>query len=193
MALTFLLTNLLLGVGLAMDAFSVSVANGLHAPHMSARMQLRIAGVFAFFQCLMPLLGWLGIHAIESTFSAFSRAVPWIALILLAYIGGKMVAEGLRNEQPPEEEAALTWGTLILQGVATSIDALSAGFALAEYTFPQALLSGLIIAAVTFALCLIGVRAGQKAGQHLTRWSTVIGGIILITIGLNIFIRGVLL
>ncbi len=193
MILSFILTNLLLGAGLAMDAFSVSVANGLHAPHMPARMQFRIAGIFAFFQFLMPVLGWLGIHVIESAFSAFSRAVPWIALALLGFIGSKMIVEGLRSETAPQEDIPLAWSALIVQGVATSIDALSAGFALAEYTFVQTLLSGLIIAAVTLALCLIGVRAGQKAGQHLTRWSTVVGGVILIVIGLEIFIKGVLL
>ncbi len=191
MSIDFLISNLLLGVGLAMDAFSVSVANGLHAPDMPRSKQFRIAGVFAFFQYLMPMLGWLGVRVIESAFSAFNRAVPWIALVLLCYIGGKMLLEGIKNDAAPEENVPLTWSALILQGIATSIDALSAGFALAEYTFLQALLSGLIIAVVTLVLCLLGVRIGQKAGQYLTRWASVLGGLILIGIGIKIFVEGV--
>jgi putative Mn2+ efflux pump MntP len=192
MSFAFLIDNLLLGTGLAMDAFSVSVANGLRDPHMRRRERYRIAGVFAFFQFLMPVLGWLGIRLIMSAFAAFHRAVPWIALILLGFIGGKMVLEGIRGGNEETEPVSLAWSTLLLQGIATSIDALSAGFALAEYTAVQTLLSGLIIAAVTLTLCLIGVRAGQKAGQYLTRWASVAGGLILIGIGIKIFIEGVL-
>ena len=186
---TFILNSILLGLGLAMDAFSVSIADGLHGPGMKRGDRWRIAGVFAFFQCLMPLLGWLGIRFSEQVFSAFSDAVPWIALILLGWIGGKMLIEGLRGEAEETKARPLTWGALAVQGVATSIDALSAGFALAEYSFPQALMSSLIIAAVTLGLCLLGVRAGQKAGAYLTRWASVLGGLILIGIGLQIFIR----
>ncbi len=181
----------LLGVGLAMDAFSVSVANGLRAPNMRRAEQLRIAGCFAFFQWLMPLMGWLGVHVVERVFTAATRAVPWIGFGLLAFIGGKMLLEGLRGE-PQTEASALTPGALLVQGVATSIDALSAGFALAEETLPQALASAFIIAGVTFALCLLGVRAGQKAGQRLTRWASVLGGLILIGIGIRIIWQAVL-
>ena len=121
----FLFSNLFLGVGLAMDAFSVSVANGLHAPDMPRSKQFRIAGVFAFFQYLMPVLGWLGVRVIESAFSAFSRAVPWIALVLLCYIGGKMLLEGIKNDTPPEENIPLTWSALILQGMDSFPDTAS--------------------------------------------------------------------
>ena len=193
MTLTFLIDNMLLGAGLAMDAFSVSVANGLHSPDMRTYKRFVIAGVFAFFQFLMPVLGWLGVLTIAETFAAFNLAVPWIALALLGFIGGKMLIEGLRNKEEEHSDTDLTWGALLLQGIATSIDALSAGFAMAHYSLIQALLSGLIIAAVTFVLCLIGVRAGQKAGQYLTRWASVLGGLILIGIGIKIFIEGVFL
>ena len=186
----FFLNNLLLGLGLAMDAFSVSVANGLHEPGMRRKKRLQIAGTFAFFQCLMPLLGWLAIRAVESLFTSFSRIIPWIALILLAFLGIRMILEGMRKDAG-EEQLALKTRTLLMQGVATSIDALSAGFALADYTPVQALLSGLIIAAVTLALCLVGVRAGQKAGQYLTHWASILGGLILIGIGVQIFIKGI--
>ena len=85
----------------------------------------------------------------------------------------------------------MTWPALLVQGVATSIDALSAGFALADYTAAEAVSGGLIIAAVTLMICLLGVRVGQKAGQHLTRWTSVLGGLILIGIGISVFIRNV--
>ena len=193
MLISFILDSVFLGVGLAMDAFSVSVANGLRTPDMKPAMRFRIAGVFAFFQFLMPVLGWSAVHGIMSVFSAFTKAIPWIALLLLLYIGGKMLLEGLRHPENEEDEpSVLTWPTLLLQGIATSIDALSAGFALAEYTFAQALVSGLIIAAVTFIICLLGVRICQKAGRYVTRWASVLGGLILIGIGIKIFIEGVL-
>ena len=114
MSFAFLIDNLLLGTGLAMDAFSVSVANGLRDPHMQRRERYRIAGVFAFFQFLMPVLGWLGIRLIMSAFAAFHRAVPWIALILLGFIGGKMVLEGIRGGNEGAEPVSLAWSTLLL-------------------------------------------------------------------------------
>ena len=175
--MAFVFNSVLLGIGLEMDAFSVSVANGLRDPHMPMSGQLRIAGVFAFFQYLMPVLGWLGIHGVVSAFSAFERMVPWIALILLAFIGEKMILEAVRGEEEAAEAVGLTWPALLMQGVATSIDALSAGFALESYSFPLTLLSGAIIALVTLLLCLVGVKAGQKAGQYLTRWSSVLAAL----------------
>ena len=192
MTFDFLISNLLLGVGLAMDAFSVSVANGLHAPDMPRSKQFRIAGVFAFFQYLMPVLGWLGVRVIESAFSAFNRAVPWIALVLLCYIGGKMLLEGIRNDTAPEDNVPLTWSALILQGIATSIDALSVGFTIASLHWQAALAESLIIGAVTFGLCQIALHLGKKAGARLSGRATIIGGAILILIGVEILITGVL-
>jgi len=91
----FLFNSVLLGVGLAMDAFSVSLANGLNEPQMGTRRMCGIAGVFAFFQALMPMTGWVCIHTIVSHFQAFEKLIPWIALVLLLYIGGSMLKEGL--------------------------------------------------------------------------------------------------
>ena len=90
----FLFNSVLLGVGLAMDAFSVSLANGLNEPQMGTRRMCGIAGVFAFFQALMPMTGWVCIHTIVSHFQAFEKLIPWIALVLLLYIGGSMLKEG---------------------------------------------------------------------------------------------------
>lgn len=184
----FILNSVLFGVGLAMDAFSVSLANGLHEPHMSARRGLAIAGTFAVFQTLMPLLGWFCVHSIAEAFQAFQRFIPWIALALLLYIGVKMILEGVREKG---EESSLKGGALFIQGIATSIDALSVGFTIAEYDLVFALVEALIIGAVTFGLCLVGVRIGGKIGTKLSGKATIFGGIILILIGLEIFITGI--
>ena len=184
----FILNSILFGVGLAMDAFSVSLANGLHEPEMPVSRSLVIAGTFAVFQTLMPLLGWFCVHSIAEAFQAFQRFIPWIALALLLYIGVKMILEGLHNK---EEKKSLKGTALLVQGIATSIDALSVGFTIAEYPFHLALIESFIIGVVTFGLCMIGIRLGGKIGSRLGGKATVIGGIILILIGIEIFVTGI--
>ena len=189
----FFLNSVLFGVGLAMDAFSVSVANAIADPDMKHAQRLRIAGCFALFQILMPLLGWLCVRTIAESFTAFQRFIPWIALGLLLYIGGKMLLEGVRGraEEEAEEKRALGRGTLLLQGVATSIDALSVGFTIEEYPFSAALTESLIIGAVTLAICLCGLFLGRTIGRKLDRIAPILGGLILIGIGVEIFLTGI--
>ena len=187
----FFLNSGLLGVGLAMDAFSVSLANGLHDPHMSRRRGTIIAGTFAGFQAAMPMLGWVCVHTIVELFSSFETFVPWIALALLGYIGGKMLVEGIKGEEA-EEAAELSAGALFVQGVATSIDALSVGFTISEYGWGMALVCSLIIAVVTFFVCTAGLSLGKKFGTKLSGKASILGGVILIGIGLEIFVTGVL-
>ncbi len=183
--------SILLGVGLAMDAFSVSLANGLGNPRMKKPMMSVVAGTFAVFQAVMPLIGWFFVHTLVSVFSAFQPFIPWIALALLGYIGGKMVYEGIHGCEDGECKK-LCFTTLMIQGVATSIDALSVGFTISEYNFVQALISALIIAVVTFAICFAGIAIGKKAGVHLADKAEIFGGAILILIGLEIFITGII-
>ena len=189
----FFLNSVLFGVGLAMDAFSVSVANAIADPGMKHAERLRIAGCFALFQILMPLLGWLCVRTIAESFTAFQKFIPWIALGLLLYIGGKMLLEGVRGraEEEAEEKRALGRGTLLLQGVATSIDALSVGFTIEEYPFSAALTESLIIGAVTLAICLCGLFLGRTIGRKLDRIAPILGGLILIGIGVEIFLTGI--
>ena len=184
----FFFNSFLLGVGLAMDAFSVSLANGLREAKMPRRKMCAVAGVFAVFQALMPLLGWLCVHTIVQYFRAFERFIPWIALALLGWIGGKMLLEGLRGEESPEESGGVGLSALLVQGVATSIDALSVGFTIAEYDGVIALACALIIALVTFVICLGGLAIGKKFGTHLAGKAGIMGGVILIFIGLEIFV-----
>ena len=188
--MNFFLHSALLGVGLAMDAFSVSLANGLREPKMTLPRMGLIAGVFGFFQAIMPLTGWLCVRTAASYFTAFQVLIPWIALILLAYIGGKMLLEGLSSHAGEEEPPAVGGKALLIQGVATSIDALSVGFTISDYTLPMAVGCALIIAIVTFAICMAGLALGKRFGTWLAGRASVLGGCILIFIGLHTFFAG---
>lgn len=186
---TFFFNNILLGVGLAMDAFSVSLANGLNEPNMKKSKITGVAGLFAIFQGLMPLIGWICVHTIVQYFCWFEKLIPWIALILLCYIGGKMLFDSIKNKDTVTEEVKrLGLTTLLIQGVATSIDALSVGFTIADYILSLALLAVLIIAIVTFFICFAGILIGKKFGTKLAGKAGILGGVILIFIGLEIFI-----
>lgn len=191
LGIRFFVSSILLGVGLAMDAFSVSLANGLNDPAMKKKRMCGIAGVFAFFQAFMPMTGWLLVHTMLRYFEKLQPFIPWIALILLAYIGGKMLAEGIRGEEEDVKKETLTAGVLFVQGIATSIDALSVGFTIAEYNFGQALLASGIIALVTFIICVAGLVIGKKFGTKLANKASIFGGVILIGIGIEIFVTGV--
>lgn len=198
----FVSASILLGVGLAMDAFSVSIANGLNDPGMARRRMCLIAGTYAVFQFAMPMIGWLCVHTVATAFTAFQKFIPWIALILLLYIGGKMLIEGIRKmaskkEAQEEEkiheeieEGRLGYGELFVQGIATSIDALSVGFTIAQYNTLMAVLCSLIVALVTFVICMVGLIFGKKFGTRLSDKASILGGIILIAIGIEIFVRG---
>lgn len=188
----FVLNSLLLGVGLAMDAFSVSLANGLNEPGMSRIKMGTVAGVFAFFQALMPMLGWACVHTVVGFFHAAEAVIPYLALVLLCWIGGKMLVDGIRHRASAEERLGVSFGALLLQGTATSIDALSVGFTIADYSAPKALCSALMIAAVTFLLCFIGLCIGKRFGNRLADKATVLGGGILIFIGVEIFVTHLL-
>ena len=186
----FFFNSALFGVGLAMDAFSVSLANGLNEPRMRRKKMVGIAGVFAFFQALMPMIGWVCVHTIVQYFQMFEKFIPWIALFLLLYIGGSMLIEGIKGEDD-EEEHRVGKRALLMQGIATSIDALSVGFTIADYGFMMALVCSLIIAAVTFVICMGGLKIGKTVGTKLSNKAAILGGAILIFIGIEIFVTGV--
>lgn len=187
----FFFNSVLLGVGLAMDAFSVSLANGLNEPAMKRGKLCGIAGVFAFFQALMPMIGWICVHTIVQYFKSFEALIPWIALVLLLFIGGKMLIEGIKNKESDEEHTGVGLTALLVQGVATSIDALSVGFTISDYGFVMALVCSLVIAAVTFIICMAGLFIGRKFGTKLAGKASILGGAILVFIGLEIWITGV--
>ncbi len=217
----FITNSIALGVGLAMDAFSVSIANGLNEPEMSRRKMCGIAGTYAGYQFAMPMIGWLCVHTIAEQFEAFRVFIPWIALALLAWIGGKMLIEGIQNNKKDagaegsketacldagvagsasahnagenaKSGACLGFGTLMLQGIATSIDALSVGFTIADYGTGMAITCSLLVAVTTFLICMSGLLFGKRFGERLADKATILGGVILIAIGVEIFVKGVL-
>lgn len=171
-----------------MDAFSVSLANGLNDPTMKKPKMAGVAGIFSLFQFAMPMIGWICVSTIAKQFAAFEKCIPWIALALLGYIGGKMLYEGIKNKGQEETKGAVGFGALLVQGLATSIDALSVGFTISDYNWLEALLACLLIGVVTFFICFAGIAIGKKAGTKLAGKAGILGGAILIFIGLEIFI-----
>jgi putative Mn2+ efflux pump MntP len=177
------ITLLLIAVGLAMDAFSVSICSGMASQGVKLPYALRIASFFGGFQALMPLLGWLGGIGLRDLIASFDH---WVALALLAFIGGKMIRESLRAECPAP--APLKFGSLLVLSVATSIDALAVGLSFSllqvSITFPI-----LVIGVVTFILSLIGVYIGKRVGCLFQSRVQLIGGVILVGIGIRIVVE----
>ncbi len=185
----FILNAMLLGVGLAMDAFSVSVVNGFHEPEMEKSKRRRIAVVFGAFQTLMPLLGWAAVHFLLTMFRKIEPFIPWAAFLILLFLGGKMILEAVRKGGNEDAKETLTMRILLLQGVATSIDALSVGFTIADYGVWMALIASAIIGVVTYVLCRLGIRLGIRIGTKINQKASILGGIILIGIGAEILIK----
>ena len=190
-------SSVLLGVGLAMDAFSVSLANGLNEPKMKLKKVFLISGLFAFFQALMPLIGWIAISGFLELFNKFKPFIPWISFILLCFIGSKMLFDSFKKDSDGEEEIQkLTLGAVFVQAIATSIDALTAGFNFAkDYNLNQwlyVILSVVIIMLLTFGICFFGVKLGQKVGTKFSSKAGILGGSVLIFLGLKIFFTDIL-
>ena len=185
----------LLALALAMDCLTVAVAAGIIQRRWCGRTAFWVTLSFGLFQGLMPLLGWFFVHNFVLYFQSFEKWIPWIALVLLCWIGIHMIREGKCPEKPCEQETdslpcpkKLGFSALMLQGVATSIDALSVGFTISEYNFLSALLAVSIIAAVTFFICYGGIYLGKKFGTALAGKASLLGGSILIFIGIEIFV-----
>ena len=189
---SFFFTSIMLGVGLAMDAFSVSLANGLNEPTMKKKKMCGVAGVFSIFQFAMPMIGWICVSTIARLLGVFEKCIPWIALLLLGYIGGKMLYESIANKDSEEESSAVGKKGLLVQGVATSIDALSVGFTISSYNGIEAIICCLLIGVVTFFICYVGLVMGKKAGTKLAGKAGIFGGVILVGIGIEIIISGLI-
>ena len=221
MNLIFIIASILLGVGLAVDAFAISIANGISRPDAKCRYVMKVTAVYAFFQFAMPMMGWVMVHEAAKALSVFNKLVPWIALVLLAFLGGRMILEGIRcgksraevcsdsgmvkvsdtevcrmselSEVSETNQANLAGMTLFMQGVATSIDALSTGFTISSYDAEAAIVCSSIIAAVTWIMCFIGMRIGAKVGELFSAHAAIVGGVILVIIGIEVFAKDVLL
>ena len=178
---------LLLGVGLSMDAFAVSVCKGLAMKKATWKAQL-IRGVwFGGFQMLMPLIGFFVGGLFADAIQAFDH---WIAFILLALIGANMIREALDHSDEPENESAdLSVKTMFVMAVATSIDALAVGISLAMAGDVNIWTAIIIIGVTTFTLSAIGVRVGNIFGSRYEKKAEFVGGVILIFLGIRILLE----
>ena len=190
--LLFLLNSIALGVGLAMDAFCVCLANAMIEPEMTRSRQARIAGVYSAFQLAMPLAGWIIVRTLVEAFGVLTKIVPWIALGLLLMIGIRMLAEAAGGGEE-KQVTRLTPGVLLVQGIATSIDAISAGLTMASYDWKLAVTAAAIIGLVTFVICMAGLTVGRIIGTKWSKRAGFVGGIVLILIGIEIFVTGFVL
>ena len=175
----------LIGVGLAMDAFAVSICKGLNMRKMNYRQATVIALFFGGFQAFMPFLGWsLGRH-----FEHYIVSIDhWIAFILLAIIGGNMIKEAVGNDDDEESNADFSIKALFVLAVATSIDALAAGVSFA-FLKTDIISSIIIIGITTFLFSIVGFKIGNIFGNRYKKRAELVGGVILITIGLKILIE----
>ena len=180
---------LLTAVGLSMDAFAVSVTDGLCCTNLKKRQSVWIGLCFGLFQGIMPLAGFFLGKAFEASVTAVDH---YIALILLGYIGGKMIYDSIQEaKQNAPESYPLTAKMLILQGIATSIDALAVGVSFAVLPDVNIFCAVAGIALITCLLSLIGVRFGKQFGEKLGSRALLTGGVILVCLGMKIFIQHV--
>jgi putative Mn2+ efflux pump MntP len=180
-----LLTTSFVAVGLAADAVAVSLTSGLMIRHIHVNKALKIALFFGGFQAIMPMVGWgIGLTC-RDFFSSFDH---WIAFIILAAIGGKMIYEAVQNDDEEKKFNPLDSYTLIGLAIATSIDALVIGLGLSMIKTPL-LLACTVIGVITFALCFIAVFIGHKFGNLFSQKVEIIGGLVLILIGSKILVE----
>lgn len=183
MAITELI---LVAIGLSMDAAAVSISNSLCIRKVSLKHILQMAVIFAIFQGIMPLIGYYAANAFADTINQFDH---WIAFVLLAVIGGKMLYDALTSELTQDCSIfSLTFKLLLLQAIATSIDALAVGVSFSA--LKVYIISAIsIISIITFICCTIAILVAKRFGNLLGKRADIVGGIILIAIGLKIFIE----
>ncbi len=184
-----LLEIFLVGVGLSMDAFAVAICKGLAMPRVDRKQTLLIGLYFGVFQAVMPLTGWL----LGSQFARHvTKMAPWIAFVLLAWIGGSMIRESLseKEEEEQAEPVELRHRELLMLAIATSIDALAVGvsFSMVELTVPI-YAAATLIGCTTFAISVAGVFVGNLFGARYKNRAEFVGGAILILIGLKILLE----
>lgn len=184
-----MLQVILIALSLAMDAMAVSVSVGLSCPGSAVRQGVRLGLWFGGFQFAMPLVGFL----LGQTLSSYIQAAaPWIAFILLAFIGGRMVLDALQPQgETPEDMSCLSTGRVCLLAIATSIDALAVGVGASLMGLPL-LLSCAIIGVTAFALSLFGAALGRRLGQAFHTYAQVAGGLVLVGIGLKFLLERLL-
>lgn len=187
MSVSTILTAILFGFGLAMDACAVAVANGLNNRFLSTKKIVFIAVIFALFQAGMPATSYFCGKIIEPYLAPY---IPNLSLAILAGVGLNMIFESTNHEI--KDTKKLSFALILVQAVATSIDALSVGFSIVGYSLFDALVTFLFIAVITFFMSFFGAILGKKSGKHLGNNAQVVGGIILISIGVELFITSII-
>lgn len=175
---------LLLAVGLSMDVLSVAAVTGFGVGRMARGQMLKLAAAFGAFHVIMPFLGWLAGGSIIDLISGYDH---WVAFLLLAFVGGRMLIEGVRGGEEFDPGRILETRSLILFSVAVSVDSVAVGLSFGLGGVPI-LFPALVIGATAFAFTLVGVAVGSKTGRWLGRWSQIAGGLILIIIGLRVLL-----
>jgi len=175
------LETIFIGIGLAMDAFAVSICKGLAMKKMNWKKAIIIAMYFGFFQMSMPLIGYI----LSTSFSDLIKKIDhWIAFVLLGLIGVKMIKEAYSKEEKVNDK--VDFNTMILLAVATSIDALAVGITYAFLSANNILGLFALIGIITFLISIVGVKIGNKFGGKYGNNAEIIGGVILIIIGIKI-------
>ena len=174
----------LIGFGLAMDAFAVSVCKGISVKNINCKKTIKIALYFSIFQAIMPLIGFL----LGNSFSSIVERIDhWVAFILLSVIGLNMIKESFDDEDEKNNDS-IDFKTMFLLGLATSIDALAVGITFA-FLKTNIFFAIIIIGIITFLLCIVGVKIGKKFGNKFKNKAEILGGVILILIGLKILLE----
>ena len=189
--MNWIITAILLGLGLAMDACAVATTDGLSEPKMKWKKILLISGMFGLFQGMMPTFGYLAVTVFslilgEGFTRIFTYFVPYLALIILCYLGIKLIVDTIK-EKEEDKNKNITFPIILIQAIATSIDALSVGVVLSDLIFFEAMMSFLFIGIITFGICVLAVNVGKKFGTLFSSKAGIIGGAILIFIGFEIF------
>lgn len=191
-----IINSFILGLGLAMDAFSICVANTMDDKYNNNVKTVIMPLIFGFFQFLMPLIGYLFVNVLSDNISIINNCIHIISFLVLSYIGIKMIYESIVDKKKDIKDTQDTQDTqdnssfklILIQGLITSIDALSAGFAFSSYNIQSAIIASVVIGVVTFIMCVMGANIGRKIGKILIDNAKIYGGIILILIGLRIYL-----
>ncbi len=179
-------TVIILAIGLSMDSFAVSISCGLEEQRISFQHAVKISFSFAFFQGLLPVVGWFMGTGIKGYIEQFDH---WVAFILLAYLGVKMIYESFRDEESDKMSNIYSWKHIFALSIATSIDALIVGFTYAMVSTSSIFSGAVIIGAVTFFFAMLGIRIGKDVAGNFGKKVELLGGLILIGIGVKILVQ----
>ena len=187
--ISHIINSLLLALGLGVDSFSISLVNGISYPDSSKKDQLKESFIFGICQSVMPFAGYILLVYFSNKLTILKTVSPYVSLILLSYLGIKLITESFKTSEVQKSNIKLTIGTLIIQGIATSIDAVSCSFSMINLSMFEAIIEIVIIGIVTVLLSYIALNLGKEIGRKVEKYSQIIGGIILILIGIILFIK----